>query len=135
MNKFFVTAYVISVSLMILAGPTTAAVDAERQAAVTAPRAKATATKVTGEGETGKKLFISYGCWQCHGFEGQGGAAGPRLAPAPLPFTAFSRIVRRPPNQMPAYPAKLVSDSDLTLIHAYLTSRPAPPQNIPLLRR
>jgi ubiquinol-cytochrome c reductase cytochrome c subunit len=89
-----------------------------------------------GNAETGKKLYVSYGCWQCHGYEGQGGAAGPRLAPRPLPFAGFSRYVRRPTNQMPPYTEKVVSNAELEHIHAYLMSRPAPPaaSSIPLLK-
>ena len=89
-----------------------------------------------GNAETGKKLFVSYGCYQCHGYEGQGGAAGPRLAPRPLPFANFSRYVRRPTNQMPPYTAKVVPDADLEHIHAYLMSRPAAlaASSIPLLK-
>ena len=68
-----------------------------------ADTAPAAAAAPAGNAETGKKLFVSYGCWQCHGYEGQGGAAGPRLAPRPLPFAGFSRYVRRPTNQMPPY--------------------------------
>jgi len=90
----------------------------------------------SGNAETGKKLYVSYGCWQCHGYEGQGGAAGPRLAPRPLPFAGFSRYVRRPTNQMPPYTEKVVSNADLEHIHAFLMSRPAPPaaSSIPLLK-
>lgn len=44
-----------------------------------------------GNADTGKKLYVSVGCYQCHGYEGQGGAAGPRLAPRPLPYAGFSR--------------------------------------------
>ena len=67
---------------------------------------------------------------------GQGGAAGPRLAPRPLPYAGFSRYVRRPTNQMPPYTEKLVPDTDLAHIYAYLQSRPAPPpvSGIPLLQ-
>jgi ubiquinol-cytochrome c reductase cytochrome c subunit len=101
-----------------------------------APATAPTTPAPAGNAETGKKLFVSYGCWQCHGYEGQGGAAGPRLAPRPLPFAGFSRYVRRPTNQMPPYTAKVVPDSDLEHIHAYLSSRPAPaaPSSIPLLK-
>jgi mono/diheme cytochrome c family protein len=89
-----------------------------------------------GNAETGRKLYVSYGCWQCHGYEGQGGAAGPRLAPRPLPFAGFSRYVRRPTNQMPPYTVKVVSDTELEHIHAFLVSRPAAPaaSSIPLLK-
>jgi len=34
----------------------------------------------------GRVLFVKVGCYQCHGYQGQGGAAGPRIAPEPLPF-------------------------------------------------
>jgi ubiquinol-cytochrome c reductase cytochrome c subunit len=100
-----------------------------------APAAQATPAPA-GNADTGKKLFVSYGCYQCHGYEGQGGAAGPRLAPRPLPLAGFSRYVRRPANQMPPYTERVVSDADLANIHAFLQSRPAPPpvQSIPLLR-
>jgi ubiquinol-cytochrome c reductase cytochrome c subunit len=103
-------------------------------AAQTAAPAAQPAT--AGNAETGKKLYVSYGCWQCHGYEGQGGAAGPRLAPRPLPFAGFSRYVRRPTNQMPPYTEKVVPNADLEHIHAYLMSRPAPPaaSSIPLLK-
>ena len=98
--------------------------------------APATQPATAGNAETGKKLFVSYGCWQCHGYEGQGGAAGPRLAPRTLPFAGFSRYVRRPTNQMPPYTEKVVPNADLEHIHAYLMSRPAPPaaSTIPLLK-
>ena len=101
------------------------------------PRPRTRAAAPAGNAETGKKLFVSYGCWQCHGYEGQGGAAGPRLAPRPLPFAGFSRYVRRPTNQMPPYTEKVVPDADLAHIHAFVQSRPAPPaaQTIPLLQK
>lgn len=106
---------------------------------VTAAQAPAPAAPPApaGNAETGRKLYVSYGCWQCHGYEGQGGAAGPRLAPRPLPFAGFSRYVRRPTNQMPPYTEKVVPDADLEHIHAFLMSRPAPPaaQSLPLLQK
>jgi mono/diheme cytochrome c family protein len=36
---------------------------------------------------------------------------------------------------MPPFTAKVVSDAELTDIHAYLASRPAPPKDIPLLNQ
>ena len=105
---------------------------APAQTPAPAPAAPATA----GNPDTGRKLFVSYGCYQCHGYEGQGGAAGPRVAPRPLPFAGFSRYVRRPTNQMPPYTQRVIADGDLGHIYAYLQSRPAPlpVQSIPLLR-
>lgn len=123
-------------TLFILTGLVMAAAVAvaAAQAPAAAPAAPAAPP---GNADTGKKLFVSDGCYQCHGYEGQGGAAGPRLAPRPLPYAGFSRYVRRPTNQMPPYTEKLVSDADLANIYAYLQSRPAPPpvQSIPLLQQ
>ena len=46
----------------------------------------------------------SYGCYQCHGYEGQGSSVtGPRLGPRPLPLAMFSWYVRRPTGIMPPY--------------------------------
>ena len=88
-----------------------------------------------GNAEAGKKLFVSYGCYQCHGHEAQGSnATGPRLGPRPIAFAAFSRYVRQPTGQMPPYTAKVVSDADLTNIYAFVSSRLAPAVNIPLLK-
>jgi ubiquinol-cytochrome c reductase cytochrome c subunit len=88
-----------------------------------------------GNAEAGKKLFVSYGCYQCHGYEAQGSnATGPRLGPRPIALAAFSRYVRQPTNQMPPYTTKVVSDADLANIYAFVQSRPAPAANIPLLK-
>ena len=92
-------------------------------------------TAAAGNAEAGKKLFVSYGCYQCHGYEAQGSnATGPRLGPRPIAFAAFSRYVRQPTGQMPPYTAKVVSDADLTNIYAFVSARPAPPTNVPLLK-
>ncbi|HEX4274647.1 MAG TPA: cytochrome c [Bryobacteraceae bacterium] len=82
----------------------------------------------------GKKLFDSYGCYQCHDHDGHGGA-GARLAPNPLPFAAFSKYVRQPTGEMPPYTKKVVSDRELADIYAYLQSIPQPPaaKSIPIL--
>jgi mono/diheme cytochrome c family protein len=78
--------------------------------------------------QNGKKLFERFGCYQCHQHEGQGAAAtGPRLAPRPIPYANFTRYVRQPTGQMPPYTAKVVKDSDLADIYAFLQSRPEPP--------
>ena len=102
----------------------------------TPPPQSAAAQAPAGNPETGKTLFDSVGCYACHGFEGQGGAAGPRIAPRTLPLVAFIRFVRRPSNQMPLYTDRIVSDEDLGHIHAYLESRPTPTpiESIPLLQ-
>src|SRR5437773_4494272 len=88
-----------------------------------------------GDAVKGKTLFVKNGCYQCHNYEGQGGAAGPRIAPNPLPFIGFSGYVRSPRGDMPPYTAKVMSDQDLADVYAYLRSRPRPPAvaSIPLL--
>ena len=85
----------------------------------------------------GKKLFADFGCYQCHGREGQGGAAGPRLAPKPLPQAALMKYVRNPTGQMPPYTTKVVKDAELSDIYAFLKSVPdaQPAKNIPLLNQ
>jgi len=101
-----------------------------------APAANAQAAPA-GNAENGKKIFSSYGCYQCHGYEAQGGGAGARLAPRPIAFAAFMRYVRRPTGQMPPYTAKVVSDQELADIHAFLRAIPQPPavNTIPILGR
>ena len=88
-----------------------------------------------GNAQNGKKLFTSYGCWECHGREAQGGVGGPRIGPNPVAFPAFQRYVRQPAGQMPPYTSKVVSDAELADIYAFLQSLPQPPpaKSIPLL--
>lgn len=76
--------------------------------------------------EEGLALYLSQQCWQCHGYEGQGGVAGVRIAPTLLPYEAFARLVRFT-NLMPAYSPKVLSDEQLRLIYAYVRSIPQPP--------
>ena len=76
----------------------------------------------------GRAEYIEMGCYQCHGYEGQGArSTGPRIAPEPLPFEVFSTWVRHPPEVMPAYSPKVLSEDKLERIHEYLLSIPLPP--------
>ena len=71
----------------------------------------------------GRNLYVKFGCYQCHGYEGQGSLfTGPRIAPEPLPFAAFAEIVRRPYGSMPAYSPAVMDDQTLEAIHTYLLS-------------
>ncbi|HEX3743851.1 MAG TPA: cytochrome c [Bryobacteraceae bacterium] len=90
-----------------------------------------------GDAAKGKKLFTATGCYECHGYVGQGGTAGPRIAPDPIPFPAFSAYLRHPANQMPPYTEKVASNQDLADIYAYLKTIPQPPSpdSIPLLKK
>lgn len=84
----------------------------------------------------GRELFGTYGCWQCHGLEGQGSVAGPRVAPTLLPYVAFDQFVRRPANIMPAYAPSVLSDAELQAIFSYVSSIEEPPalEDIPELQ-
>jgi mono/diheme cytochrome c family protein len=94
-------------------------------------------TPAAGNAEKGKALYAKHGCWQCHGYVGQGGAAGKPLAPKPMPYEAFNVFVRNSNGPMPPYPKEILSDADLADIHAYLSAIPAPKdyKNIPLLNQ
>ncbi|MBI3933264.1 MAG: cytochrome c [Acidobacteria bacterium] len=96
--------------------------------------AGAQASTPAGNAENGKKLYNSIGCWQCHGYSGQGGA-GAKIAPDPIPFAGFLRYNRKPSGAMPPYTAKVVSDAQLADIYAFLKTIPKPPdpKTIPLL--
>src|SRR6202050_4782691 len=94
-------------------------------------------TPASGNAENGKRQFVKLGCYTCHGYQGQGGGAGAKLAPHPISAAALIAYVRHPAGTMPPFTKKVVSDEDLTDIHAYLGSVPAPPpaKDIPLLNR
>ena len=87
--------------------------------------------------EKGKAAFVKYGCWQCHGFQGQGGIAGPKLAPDTIPSEAFTAFVRTTNRAMPPYSEAVLPNEELADIHAFLQTVPkAPdPKSIPLLSR
>ena len=103
----------------------------------TAATGRTPASPPAGDAEKGKALFVRNGCFQCHNYEGHGGAAGARLAPNPIPFRGFLAYVRSPRGEMPPYTAKVMSDSELADVYAFLQSRPRPTaaSNIPLLAR
>src|SRR5262245_59211295 len=111
---------VLGVAIASQAGPPSAAPALQQPAASPAAQAPA------GNAMNGRKLFVSFGCYQCHGYEAQGGSAGPRLAPRPIANAAFLKYVRQPTNQMPPFTSKVVSDAELTDIYAFLRSVPAP---------
>jgi mono/diheme cytochrome c family protein len=91
----------------------------------------------SGNSEKGKQLFVTDGCYQCHGYAGQGGRDGARIAATSLNVQGVIRYVRKPAGAMPAYTDKVISDQELTDIYAYLKSLPAakPAKDIPLLNQ
>src|SRR5579864_7652951 len=80
----------------------------------------------SGNADNGKRIFLKDGCYECHGTVAQGGT-GPRLTPPAIALPTMTAIVRRGVGGMPPYSAKVLSDAELTDIHAYLESIPAPP--------
>ena len=96
------------------------------------------AAEQIGNAVEGKRLFVAYGCWQCHGTTGAGGGmAGPKLAPDPLPFAAVRAKLRTASGRMPVYTTAVVTDSEIADVVAYLQSIPSgtPAEDIPLLNR
>jgi mono/diheme cytochrome c family protein len=92
-----------------------------------------------GNAQNGKKVFMSDGCYECHGRMGQGAAqtGAARIGPPQLSFEGFQSYVRSPKINMPPYTAKAIPDPDLVDIYAYLKSIPMPPKgkDIPLLNK
>ncbi len=109
--------------------------DVAAQSTGEAPKTAAGAP--SGNAQHGKTLYVSDGCYECHGYAAQGGAGtGPKLGPNPIPYAAFSFQVRSPRDEMPPYTAKVLSDADLADIYAFVQSLPQPPKpdSIPLLK-
>ena len=89
----------------------------------------ARAQTAADEIERGRQLFMTNGCFSCHGTVGQGGerSGAPKLAPEALPFEAFRVLVRTPREAMPRVDPRHVSDEQLRSMHAYLASIPKGP--------
>ena len=98
----------------------------------------AVAAPVAQDAAHGQALYTAYGCYQCHGFAGQGAAGtGPRIAPNAIAYNRFEQQIYEPRDLMPRYPREYVSEQDVADIYAYLqTIPPAPdPAQIPLLNQ
>jgi ubiquinol-cytochrome c reductase cytochrome c subunit len=98
------------------------------------------AALAAGSPEKGKVAFVKHGCYQCHGFVGQGSVAtsnGKVLYDTALPLEGFIAFVRSTNRAMPPYSEKILPTADLVDIHAYLESLPKPAdyKTIPLLHQ
>ena len=131
MKRQFTFTFILAWALAIVFAWGIALVTAQQS-----PPAQQNTNVPAGNAANGKKLFVSFGCYQCHGYEAQGGAAGPRLAPRPIAYAQFMKYVRHPTNQMPPFTEKVVKDTELNDIHAFLRAQPAPADvdSIPLLK-
>ncbi len=80
----------------------------------------------SGNVANGQRLFMTYGCYACHGTTGAGGGiAGPRIAPDPLPLVAVKTKLRTASGRMPVFSEAVLKDSEILDIYAYLQSIPA----------
>ena len=107
-------------------------------AAVILLGALAAAQTKQADTKDGERLYEKNGCYQCHGWQGQGGLAGARLAQTRFNVQSFTAYVRNPPSGgMPPYRAKVMSDAELADVFAYIQSFPAPKpvKDIPLLNQ
>jgi mono/diheme cytochrome c family protein len=70
----------------------------------------------------GARLYVATGCYQCHGYAGQGGMAGPRVAGKNYQLEAFRRQLRHPSDEMPPYTERVMSDADIAALQAYVAT-------------
>lgn len=89
--------------------------------------------------QNGQSLYVSFGCYECHGYQGQGSVqtGGSRIGPPQIPYSGFLAYIRQPTGQMPPYTSKSVTDAQLADIYFFLKSRPeaSPSYAIPLLNQ
>jgi mono/diheme cytochrome c family protein len=97
--------------------------------------ALAQSAQPAGNVQRGHDLFMTEGCYSCHGTTGTGSIDGPRLAPGPIPWPAFIYQLRHPRGtppygniKMPMFSERVLSDAQAADIFAYLSSvRNGPP--------
>jgi cytochrome c553 len=88
--------------------------------------------------ERGKQDFVTYMCYGCHGFTGQGGQTdvAPRINVDVHTAGSMAAYARNPGGRMPPYRTEeQIPDAALSDIYAYLKSLPPSPapEDIPLL--
>ena len=111
----------VGVGAALLAGSASAQQSQDAKPATT-QEAKPSA----GDVQNGKKLYMTSGCYECHGTVAQGSPrTGPMLL-TPRPFAGFLRQLRRPSNEMPPYLAKVLSDEQVADIYAFIQTLPKP---------
>jgi ubiquinol-cytochrome c reductase cytochrome c subunit len=109
-----------------------------RCAAILSLIASITPATAAGDVDKGRIAFSKNGCWQCHGYQGQGSimtSNGKSLAPDPLAWDSFVAFVRMSNTGMPPYTEKVLPNDALEDIYAYLVSIPRAREfkSIPLL--
>ncbi len=99
--------------------------------------AQTPASSLTGNAENGKKLYVTYFCWSCHGSNGRAGGTAPAIAPSTRTAEDLIKYVRKPRGPMPPYTSKSISDNELADIAAFLRTiqKDPDPKTIPLLNQ
>ena len=89
---------------------------------------------LVGDAEEGEASWVTYYCYSCHGWSGNGGAGPPVSSPV-FTMEGFIRYVRNP-VRMPPYVNRVMSDQQLADVYEYLLTVPPSPdaESIPLLR-
>jgi mono/diheme cytochrome c family protein len=98
----------------------------------------ASQSALAADAARGRQIYEKVGCYQCHGFQGQGANTGPKLAPDPLSAEAITAFIRNSGETlMPNYVEAVLPDADVADIHAYLSTIKKPPaaKDIPLLNQ
>lgn len=87
----------------------------------------------------GEHLYTAFGCYECHGYQGQGSVqtGGSRIGPPQIPYSGFLAYIRQPAGEMPPYTSKALSDAQVADIYVFLQSRPqaVPSKSIPQLNQ
>jgi mono/diheme cytochrome c family protein len=101
-------------------------------------QAQQTGAEAATAEERGQQHFVTYFCFSCHGFTGQGGQTdvAPRINVDRLSAEAMTAYVRNPGGKMPPYRTEeQIPAAALRDIYAYLKSLPPSPaaEDIPLL--
>jgi mono/diheme cytochrome c family protein len=135
---FLAMAIAIVVALLIVSARSVAVAQARAEGGAQSASASQKADNApTGNAKNGKTVYTADGCYECHGREAQGGAGtGPKLGPSPIPYSVFAFQVRSPRDQMPPYTSKVLPDSELADIYAFVQSVAQPPKadSIPQLK-
>ena len=99
--------------------------------------AQTPSSSLPGNAENGKKLFVTYFCWSCHGSNGRAGGTGPAITPSTRSAEDLIKYVRKPRGPMPPYTSKSISDQELADIAAFMRTVPKDPdpKSIPLLNQ
>jgi mono/diheme cytochrome c family protein len=99
----------------------------------------ATAAFAQADAAKGKQHWMTYSCYGCHGYAGEGGGPGPRLAKLKFNEKGFIGYVRNPPRPeaMPSYTEKVLTDAQPSDIFAFLQAQPAAKalKDVPLLQQ